>query len=126
MRLRNEIIHQKSFEEIKGGGKLGQQGAANAIGAGVHRIDHPDSPITLSERISRLISPALMQPGMSISDWLRGYSDSRVLHATLELLNSLLWGAIIALIVCRLMGRRASTAHSHAKNPIRITRKTDV
>ena len=89
----------------------------NAIGAGVHRIDHPDSPITLSERISRLISPVLMQPGMSISDWLRGYSDSRVLHATLELLNSLLWGAIIALIVCRLRGR-PSAAHSHAKNPI--------
>jgi|SRR5712691_1220462 len=92
--------------------------AANAIAAGVHRIDHPDSPIAQSERISRLISPVLTQPGMSISDWLRDYSDSRVLHATLELLNSLLWGAIIALIVCRLMGRRASTAHSHAKNPI--------
>src|SRR5262249_41703572 len=81
-----------------------------AFGRGIHRLDHPEFPVTLLERICRTILAILQQPYEAfdgMAHFPRGW-----VTLTLGLLNSLLWGATFALIFLVITQQRQRVAQA--------------
>src|SRR5215470_14200659 len=63
----------------------------------MHRLDHPDFPVTISEKVSNIMLRVLEQPYEATS---RLTHFSKPWQSTLELLNSVLWAAMCAFVAC--------------------------
>jgi hypothetical protein len=74
-------------------------------------IDHPVEP-TYLERASGTIAGILMQPIAAVTDFLSIPLRSSLVEWTAILLNSLTWGATLALIVCLFARHRAESARN--------------
>ena len=70
--------------------------AGVALARGMHRLDHPEFPVTVLERICGTISAILQQPYEAF-DSVAHFPRGRAILAVLDLLNSLLWGGTFAL-----------------------------
>lgn len=87
-----------------------------AFSAGMARFDHPEIRATYLERVFGLIATVLMQPADRVVEGFNVVPRSSLLEWMIVVFNSLVWGAMAALIVClaiRLKRRHDSTVTDH-------------
>jgi hypothetical protein len=87
-----------------------------AFSAGMARFDHPEVRTTFLERICELTANVLMQPAGRVVDAVNVAPRSSLLEWIIVVFNSLVWGAMAALIVCwaiRLKRRHDRTVTAH-------------
>jgi hypothetical protein len=70
-----------------------------SFGSGMEAFDNPDYQPSLVERVAGALAGILMQPGMSLwTPWM-SKNMPNVVEWGLCLLNSLLWGIVLAVIL---------------------------
>jgi hypothetical protein len=83
---------------------------AIAFTRGMRRFDSPALRETYLERVCNVVASIFMQPSAKILTALGAMPRTSVLEWSVLLLNSLLWGLMIALLVGRLSARRKQFA----------------
>ena len=99
-----------------------------AFGSGMEAFDNPDYQPSLVERVADALAGILMQPGMSL--WTPWVSKNmpNVVEWGLCLLNSLLWGIVLAVILnapTLLKGKRPGNNGLHSISESRATSRND-
>lgn len=99
-----------------------------AFGSGMEAFDNPDYQPSLVERVADALAGFLMQPGMSL--WTSWVSKNmpNVVEWGLCLLNSLLWGIVLAVILnapTLLKGKKPGNNRLHSISESRATSRND-
>jgi hypothetical protein len=88
---------------------------AIAFTRGMARFDNPELPEGYLERVCSLLAGIFMQPSGKILTAFGIVPRTSALEWIVLVLNSLLWGAMIALIIAALSGRRQRLGGGKAK-----------
>lgn len=78
---------------------------AVSFSAGMRRFDHPEIPAGVLERVCDFTASVLVQPLDKVLSALNITPRVSILEWTALLLNSLVWGASAALIMCPSMAK---------------------
>jgi hypothetical protein len=83
---------------------------AISFGEGMARFDYPERSAELTERVCGFVANIFVQPVFGILGRFEIKTSSSLLEWTALGVNSLIWGAVIALIISWLRSRSANPA----------------
>lgn len=86
---------------------------------GIHRLDHPEFPVTTVEQLFKLVMSILQQPYEAFIQ--ATHFRGRWLPIALGILNSLLWGAVFASILSFVDRRKWSIGGKNSSHTRCIT-----